>query len=355
MTALRVGFDFTFAGRHPGGSSTYARSLRKALEARDDVSLEVVSAPRSGLPATLAWLVGGAHRRLVERSPDLVHCPVLVTPWRLPSPHVVTVHDLSSKLFPADHPAEWRAYETFFLPGRARAAARIITGTNFAREQLVADFGVSRERVVVTPYGVDPAFASAYGHRPAANQDGLARLLFPGAPTARKNLEAVLRAMAAARPGGRLAGALLEISGAEAASFPNHQEAARRLGLETRVRWLGRVPAERMPELVAAADLVVFPSRYEGFGFPALEAMAAGTPVVASTAACLPEVLGDGGLLVDADDDEALRAAVEEVLDHPERSAELVERGRRRAALFTWERCAELTVGVYKEVVASSR
>jgi len=345
----------TFGGRNRGGTGTYARSLQFALEERRDLELEVIEAEGRGLPATLDWLLRGARRRLRDAQVELLHCPAVVAPWNLPGPFVVTIHDHSSKLFPADHPAEWRAYEDWFLPARARAAARVITGTRFARDQLVGDLGIDPGRVAVTPYGVDPTFHRAGGQRPPANPRRPPRLLFPGAPAARKNLEQALSALASAAPGGRLAAAVLQISGATEADFPGHADAIRRMGLTRRVHWLGQIPPARMPALVALADVVVYPSRYEGFGFPAVEAMAAGTPLVASSAACLPEVVADGGLLVDPDDVEGLRQALESVLDDPALADRLSAAGRSRAGTFTWQRCAALTVEVYREALATSR
>src|SRR5690242_19321346 len=107
-----------------------------------------------------------------------------------------------------------------------------------------------------------------------------------------------------------------------------------------------------MPAAVAGADVVVYPSLYEGFGFPPLEAMAVGTPVVASTASCLPEVLGDGALLVEATDVAAWSSAVESVLSDNTMATRLVAAGRKRVASFTWKRCADETLQVYRAVRA---
>jgi glycosyltransferase involved in cell wall biosynthesis len=151
-----------------------------------------------------------------------------------------------------------------------------------------------------------------------------------------------------------LSRATLQISGATADRFPAHAAAITRAGLDGRVRWLGQVPRENLPALMSDADAVVYPSLYEGFGFPPLEAMAAGTPVVASNASCLPEVLGDAAMLVDPHDAAALGRALESALtDHALRQR-LVAAGRARAATFTWERCAELTVEAYRRVLVAA-
>jgi glycosyltransferase involved in cell wall biosynthesis len=265
-------------------------------------------------------------------------------------PFVLTVHDTSTEKYPEDHPLEWRAYTRLFLAERARTAARVITGTEHARRDIIRDLHVPQERVVVTPYGVSERFAGTEASRAVANDPAL--LLFPGAPTRRKNLELVLEAMAQAPQGGALARARLAITGATSDRFPHHRAHIATLGLDKRVEWRGKVPAHSMPDLIQSADLVVYPSFHEGFGFPALEAMASGTPVLASNASCLPEVLGDGALLVDPTDAGGLIAAAEALLHNSDLRLQLIARGRARAAQFTWRRCAELTTQVYREAIA---
>ena len=135
------------------------------------------------------------------------------------------------------------------------------------------------------------------------------------------------------------------------AEFPAYAGKVSELGLERRVKWLGRVSSAEMPALFASASLVVYPSFYEGFGFPPLEAMAVGTPVVAANRGSLPEVLGDGALLVDPADERALAEAIEAVLTKPDLRAELQAKGKRRAGLYTWENCADQTVAAYRDVL----
>jgi len=147
----------------------------------------------------------------------------------------------------------------------------------------------------------------------------------------------------------------LDISGAREERFPAYSVLVRELGLKARVRWLGRVPSEDLPSLFARAAAVVYPSLYEGFGFPPLEAMAVGTPVVASDRGSLPEVLGDGALLVDPTDRRALGQALEAVLSRPEVRERLRTAGTKRARLYTWDKCAERTIDVYRDVRAGAR
>jgi glycosyltransferase involved in cell wall biosynthesis len=141
--------------------------------------------------------------------------------------------------------------------------------------------------------------------------------------------------------------------GARAEDFPAHLGEIRALGLESRGRWLGTLPTEELACAYARVDLVLYPSSAEGFGFPPLEAMALGTPVVASNASCLPEVCGEAILLVDPSEGRALGEALRAALANPELRDRLVESGRRRAAPFTWQRCAEQTLAVYRDVLES--
>lgn len=355
---MDVAVDMTFPSRNGGGVGVYARRLVEALGRRSDVRVWETSGPtRSGIAGTVRWLARGAREAIGARRPDLLHCPGFVAPWSVPVPFVVTVHDAAARRFPADHPLEWRVYNRHLMPARLRAAARIIAVSDFARDEVIEVYGVRADRVVAVPEGVDERFFQPVPPvRPAAGGNGTHRsLLFPGAPLGRKNLAAVLRCMAAADPDSELGRASLHITGARAEDFRGQAALARELGLEARVRWLGQVPADDMPGVLAAASVVVYPSLYEGFGFPPLEAMAVGTPVVASNRASLPEVLGDAAIQVDPTDGRALGEAIEAVLARTEVREGLRERGRRWARRFSWDRCAELTVQVYRDALGEDR
>lgn len=342
----------TFADRNRGGTRVYARSLLAALRERDDVIAWVIGGPkRSNLPGTMAWLARGAHRAVKDKPPNVLHCPSFVAPWRIPLPYVVTVHDAGGRRFPQDHPLEWRVYDRGFLASRLRAAARVITGSKFARDEIVAVYGLAPERVAVIPYGLDARYMT---RTDVERRDERRVILFPGAPVARKNLDAVLECMAGARAGSALATAFLEISGATADRFPHHVRRIEALGLRTRVAWLGQLSAEDMHRTMSGATVVVYPSFYEGFGFPPLEAMAAGTPVVASDRGSLPEVLGQAALLVDPRDIGALATALESVMTNEQLRDRLRREGQAHARTFTWARCAELTCDLYREVHAET-
>ena len=340
----------TFPDRNRGGSGVYARSLVAALRERDDIDVAEIRSSPPGLARTIRWLTTGASSGLRAAGAQLLHSPNFVVPWNIPVPFVTTVFDLSTRRFPADHPFEWRAYERWAMPSRARAAARVIAISELTRQDVISTYRVEARRVKTIHPGVDRRFFQAG----APVHAGEPRLIFPGAPVARKNLETVLNAMAAAPAGSFLSSACLWISGATADQFPDHMTRIATLGLAGRVDWLGLIPVDEMPRVMASADVCVYPSLYEGFGFPPLEAMASGTPVVASNASCLPEVLGDAALLVEPTDVKSFGDAVESVLSHDLVRARLVNAGRDHVREFTWEKCAERTMDVYREALAEA-
>lgn len=354
MSAARisVAFDMTFPNRNQAGSGQYARSLLAAVEARGDVDAKVVAGPsRSGIAGTLRWMLQGAGARVRAERVSLLHCPAFVTPWNVPIPLVISVLDLATRRFPQDHPLEWRVYESRFLPAQARKAELVIAISENTRRDVIAEYGVSPDRIVTIHPGIDPAFATGRRTSPPSSDPVL---LFPGAPIERKNLEVVIKSLASAPRDSALSRATLQISGATADRFPHHAAAIAAAGLEGRVRWLGQVPREHLPAVMSDADAVVYPSLYEGFGFPPLEAMSAGTPVVASNASCLPEILGDAAMLVEPRDVAGLQRALEGVLTDRTVKDRLVAAGRARAGTFTWERCAERTVDAYRRVLGST-
>lgn len=341
---MRVGYDLTFAGADAGGTGTYARELRRELGSARGVEMADLSSPRRGLPASLFWLAVGAGAAARSRRVSVMHVPAPVPPL-VAAPMVLTVHDVSVFDFPDDFTAEWRHFQLRLLPALARRAAFVVTGTHHARAGIAERLGVPAERIVVTPYGTPRAPVEA----PSTVRRGRT-LVFAGAPLRRKNLEVVLRALA--EPAGRRSRARLAITGAGPTDFPRHSRLVAELGLAARVDWLGRLTGPQLEALYASAGALVYPSRHEGFGFPPLEAMGRGLPVLAAGASCLPEVLGEGAELIDPGDPEAWARAIERVLDDEVFAADLVRRGRLRSAIHSWARCAELTVGVYERAAA---
>lgn len=303
--------------------------------------------------ARFEWFAG-AH--------DLVHLPEPVAPLRSDGRVVVTAHDLMYVHHPQFLDPRWTAR---LLRGTAALATRAhlwICVSEHTRDDLVRIYGIARGRTVVVPHGVDPIFTTA-GADPARAAATARRLglgtdpyfLFVGSIEPKKNLPLLLEAYgrACARGGVR---ARLAIAGRAAWGAPEADAAlARHPTLRERVRFLGFVAPEDLPPLVAGARALLLPSRYEGFGMPVLEAMAAGTPVACSDRGALPEVAGGAALHHDPDD----VAGIAEQLARLDADDALCEnlraRGRARAEPFTWRRCAERTVEAYRMALALPR
>jgi glycosyltransferase involved in cell wall biosynthesis len=335
-----------------GGSGVYARALVAALERRGDVDVVLMSAPRHrGGIGTLSWMLGGARARLLKDRPAAVHYPGFLAPLDSPVPSVITIHDLALGRMPEGHPLEWRMYYKHWLPRVARKAGAVLTATETTKRDLISTFGVSPDRIAVTPYGIDAQFLAPTAPKP--RDESRPVVVFAGPPIRRKNLDIVLRALAFSSAGTALRRAHLVITGSSAQDHPAYQRWIATHDLAERVTWLGAMPFQELPVVYAGADALAYPSFIEGFGFPPLEAMAVGTPVVASNASCLPEVLGDGAMLVDPNDEAAFATALESALTDPELRERLVKLGKARARSFTWERCAQMTTDVYRRVAAA--
>jgi glycosyltransferase involved in cell wall biosynthesis len=260
-----------------------------------------------------------------------------VLPTMPPPVTVLTVQDLSFEHAGLMRHGD-RVLFMALVPNSVRRATRVLVGSEFTRRDVVEAYGIPEERIIVTPYAADPLF------RPDGKAAaGSPYLLFVGALEARKDPLTALTALAQLDQELRLV-----LVGPDRGLEKNVRKAAGRLGLAPRVELRGHVPKEELAALYRGAACLVFPSRYEGFGLPALEAMASGTPVVASTAGALPEVIGDAGVLVKPGEPEALAAGVERALAERER---LVTSGLARAARFSWEETARRTVAVYEELL----
>ncbi len=325
-TRYRLYFD-----RDPG--ATFPRSDR--LEER------VIRLPR-------LWTHFRLSAEIVRHPPDRLFVPSHVIPLVCPVPAVATIHDVGYLWYrEAYSPLRWTLLHLGTL-WNVRAARRLVVDSEATARDLTTHFGVAPERLRVAYLGgpeprvVDPSDVLARYALPPRY------LLFVGTLQPRKNLNRALRAFAIARQATRLPLALV-LAGQPGRDAPRLRGMVAALGLENDVRWLGYVPDADRPALFAGATAFVFPSLYEGFGLPALEAMAWGTPVLASSAGSLPEVVGDAGLLVDPYDVDELARAMERLLDDAALRERLIEAGRRRAATFTWERCAATVEAVIQE------
>jgi glycosyltransferase involved in cell wall biosynthesis len=350
-----------------GGMEVYARELIPRLAARDDVRVTALvnrEAAAAGGPWEQAvvhvvpvrarnrieWVRGEQQHvpRLAARAGcDLVHSLGSTAPLYGRVPRITTIHDLNYKLVPEAHFGLRGLGMRVLVPAAARRSRRIIVDAESTRRDLETHLSTPPSKVDVVPLGVTPPVAQpspdmrerlGLGDRPV--------VLSLSAKRPHKNLPRLLRAVAAIPAERRPA---LVVPG-----YPTSHEAelrtlATELGIEVSFpAWLS---AEEVEGLYAVAACVAFPSLYEGFGLPVLEAMARGVPVATSNRSSLPEVAGDAAVLFDPTDIDAIRGAIERLLADRAERERLSAAGRARAAEFTWERTAELTVASYERAL----
>ena len=285
----------------------------------------------------------------------IFHSPYYLMPYTVPRlarmPVVLTFYDLIPLRFPELVSAQARLLFRIAMRLALRSARHIIAISEAARRDLIADFGVDPARVTAIPLAPDPRFRpqSQAEIRRVRDKYGLpdSFLLYLGINKPHKNLVRLMDAYAQLPPFATRNSPLL-IAGAWDDRYPESKQRASALDLGDRVRFLGRVDDGDLPGLYAAATLFVFPSRYEGFGLPVVEAMACGTPVACSNASSQPEAAGDAALLFDPDDTAAITAALERGLADGDQRRDLSARGLVQSARFTWGRNASATLGVYR-------
>lgn len=310
------------------------------------------------LPALLTWgnlALARAARRLEL---DLVHDPNGIAPFlTMPASVrcVVTIHDAFAYVYPHAHNLldNWRF--RWMLPAAARRADAVITDSEHSRSDLLRYLCLPAPRVHTIPCGIDSRFVpvpDGSERRAVLGRYGITRpyLLYVGGINARKNIARLFEAYALVRQ--RYPELALVVAGKRQWRTAAIDAAFERLELAQHVHFTGYFEEADLPALYSAAEVFVFPSLYEGFGLPPLEALACGTPVVTSAVASLPEVVGDAALTVDPYDVAGLEAAIERALADSALREDLRRRGLARAAGFTWERAAQATLAVYREVLA---
>lgn len=374
---MRITIDYTPALRQTAGIGRYTRGLVAALaEADRDNCYRLFCAgaapDRTTWPENFAvhvspvparWLTAGWHRlRLplpVERLAgdcDIFHSPDFSLPPLRSARGVVTVHDLSFLRLPEHADPGLRDYLQKAVPRAVARAHRVLADSENTKRDLIELLRVAEEKISVVPAGVETRF------RPVRDTIRLAEvqkrynlpdwfILSVGTLEPRKNLTRLITAYAQMRRQTGLPHALV-LAGKPGWLYEGIYDQVTQEGLEDHVRFTGFIDDADLPALYTLADLLAFPSLYEGFGLPPLEAMACGTPVVCSNNSSLPEAVGSAALLVDPTDVDGLADAMARVLGNASLRARLGDLGRAQAARFTWDAAARKLLEAYQLAVS---
>jgi len=380
---MRIGVDCRTLTRPQGGIATYLLSLLAAIRTLDRANsytlfFDAPSPPRDlagdpfyacvclpmpfvrqvpggnwAAPVWLNWVLAG---RLHEHGIEKLFCPNFLAPVSSPIPAVITVHDLGAFDPVRDSlPAAYRMYARLMLRRSVERASDVIVPSQFTKARLLEHLPGCGGKLHVVPEGVDGAY------HPPSDRAGLEFLrqalrlpkrfaLYVGSLAPRKNVETLLKAFALAREEGLGSDFGLVLRSHRDAQARRVDRLVESLALTKRVFWVPALETERMAQLYGLADLVAFPSRYEGFGLPVLEAMACGAPVLSSNIGSLAEVAGDAAWLLPPDDAKSWGRAMVRLCQDSSLAEELRSRGLRRAALYRWEEAARQTVEVLEGV-----
>ncbi|MFT7511925.1 MAG: glycosyltransferase involved in cell wall biosynthesis [Candidatus Omnitrophota bacterium] len=361
---MKIAYDHSIEHFAAGGTATYTRELRKRLPTVDPaVQIDGFSCERSTdggwlrrkkdvVNWQLAW-PNKLNRRCAVEGYDLLHVTSSVAPRHPSLPVVFTEYDISPLLEPRSYSRWHNAMFRHYTPRMVEVAKHIITISEFTRQEMLRYFPTLKEdRITAIPLGVDALFTRADEETQAEvlTKYGLRRpyILSVCSLGPRKNMGRLVEAFRRIRD--RVEQDLVLV-GEPGKGYGRLVDYIDQMHLTGRVHVTGYVDREELPALYSAADLFAYPSLYEGFGLPPLEAMACGCPVMTSNVSSLPEVVGDAAVTVDPlDIQDIIRGLSEPILDEQYRQ-ELRVAGMARAATFTWERTAEETVAVYRSVL----
>jgi glycosyltransferase involved in cell wall biosynthesis len=366
---MRIGIDATALPPQPFGAANYIVNLIQVLLRTDPTNdyvvfakplhvplfeqrgrARVIRAPLATRILRIAWEQTGLPWLAQQHRLDVLHSPHYTMPLAARCATVVTFHDMIFFLHPEMHLPYKRLFFRTMIPWSARRADAVIAISQSTRADMLRLLNVQPERVFTVPYGIAPFF-----HRvePLQAQETCRRynlpqrfVLYVGNLEPRKNLTALVRAFA------RIVQSdlphSLVMAGSRGWMDTEIFSTIRELDLTSRVCFPGYVPQQELPALYNAADLFVYPSLYEGFGLPVLEAMACGVPVVTSNISSMPEIAGDAGILVNPRDADALAEAMARVLTDRALRDTLASKGPARAKSFSWKRTAQETLAVYR-------
>lgn len=369
----RVGIFPVMVGRRAGGLETYEVELIRALATLDApfeyhifcthqaaktlLHLTQPHVHQHVLWPALRWLSVPVSLPLALRQQriDLLHATFVPPPWS-PTGYVLTMHDISTIVHPEFYPPALRWRTNTLMRRGLRHARQILCVSASVRDDVAAYWGIPPERLAVAYHGVDPRFQPLEPTQARAmvrQTHGIDQpyILYVGRLEQRKNIVRLLEAFHRVRHAGH-AEVKLVLIGRREWVWEEIDTTMARLGLREHVLELGFFEHHTLPAFYSAAEMLVFPSLWEGFGLPVLEAMACGCPVITSNLTCLPEVAGGAALLVDPYAVDDLAQAMQRVLTDTACRAALRVRGLERARFFTWQQTAQQTLAAYARALA---
>lgn len=367
---MRIGIDGRYIQDHYPGIGRYTYNLASKLpEVAPDTEFVILHDPRLvntrydfgrlarqanlylatvDIPTLSVKEQYGLRSLAKTLSLDLLHSPYLIKPYWLPCPSVVTVHDLISLIYPQYLPHRWTAWVFRAATSLAvRRAAQVIAISESTKEDLIRRFSAAQGKTTAIHLAADERFRPLEKEQwgEVVGSYGLPEryALCMGINKPHKNLVFLLRVFSELSTDAKLV-----LAGKEDPRYPQVHEEARRLGLADRVLFLGEIPDTDLPALYNGAQAFVFPSLYEGFGLPMLEAMACGVPVVCSNTSSMPEIVGDAAITLGPQDADAWVAALTEVLEKEPLRTEMRKKGLERAEMYSWVSTAGRTWQVYQ-------
>jgi len=375
---LRIAIDAHAVGAKLGGNESYAVNLIEALAQIDSANHYTIYITtdearerfqgrwpnfkvRATLPHTPLIRIPLTLSAELRKNPvDVLHVQFTAPPF-CPCPVVVSIHDLSFEHLPQTFKRRSRTQLRLTVRHSARRAARIISLSEHGRRDIIETYGITAERVSAIPLAAPSHFAPVQDNRELQRVrhnygiDG-DYILTVGSIQPRKNLARLVQAYASLR-GNKSADKLpkLVLVGKSGWLYDETLRALKETGVADTVVLTGYVPQEDLPALYSGALCFVYPSYFEGFGLPPLEAMKCGAPVIVGNKTSLPEVVGDAALAVDPFDVEAIASAMQRVIESPALREELSIKGQARAETFDWRETARKTLAIYQEVAQETR
>ncbi|OGS18427.1 MAG: hypothetical protein A3J83_01025 [Elusimicrobia bacterium RIFOXYA2_FULL_40_6] len=367
---MRIGIDISTLAKHTGGINKYIVNLLKHLaliDSKNEYLLyshkSIVLQPPLNMPNFLMkehknshriiWMEYNLPKAVNNDAVDVIHSPCYIIPLISKAPQVLTVHDMISSIYPTNFTLKHMIIYNTLVPLSIMKAKKIITDSESTKNDLMRILRVPEKKITTIHLGVDKVFCQI------KDENKLAQIrkkysiegkfiLSVGVLEPRKNIARLIESFNLLKKQNKIEHKLV-IAGGKGWFYDSVYETAKKLGLENEIIFTGFVPDEDLPLLYNCADVFAFPSLYEGFGLPVLEAMACGVPVVASNNSSLSEISGDSAVLVNPYSIEEIAEAIKKVINNGPLRKNLIEKGLNRVKQFTWEETTRKTLAVYSE------